>query len=83
MFLEPDPFLNELNKLYERNKSSTGPARTVWITCKRCEWRPAHHSIEQCRQAVRSSHQAAWSSNLWLLWQWRPSSCRLSLCSGA
>ncbi|GAQ88874.1 signal recognition particle 14kDa family protein [Klebsormidium nitens] len=35
VFLEPDPFLNELNKLYERNKSSTGPARTVWITCKR------------------------------------------------
>lgn len=32
VFLEPDPFLNELTKLYERNRQSG----TVWVTLKRC-----------------------------------------------
>eukprot|EP00877_Chromochloris_zofingiensis_P002591 jgi/Chrzof1/12332/Cz06g30190.t1 len=34
--LEPDPFLTELHKLYERNKSSG----TVWITMKRSNLKP-------------------------------------------
>eukprot|EP00246_Nothoceros_aenigmaticus_P008857 TRINITY_DN23_c0_g1_i2.p1 TRINITY_DN23_c0_g1~~TRINITY_DN23_c0_g1_i2.p1 ORF type:complete len:115 (-),score=11.47 TRINITY_DN23_c0_g1_i2:104-448(-) len=31
VFLEPDPFLTELTKLYERNRQSG----TVWVTLKR------------------------------------------------
>jgi hypothetical protein len=34
--LEPDPFLNELNKLYEANKDKG----SVWVTFKRKEWKP-------------------------------------------
>lgn len=35
-YLDPDPFLNELNKMYERNKSSG----SVWITMKRSDLKP-------------------------------------------
>jgi hypothetical protein len=33
VLLEADPFLNELTKLYERNKTSG----SVWVTMKRCK----------------------------------------------
>lgn len=36
MLLEPDPFLNELTKLYERNRTQG----TVWVTMKRSSMRP-------------------------------------------
>lgn len=36
VLLEPDPFLNELNKLFERNKGSG----TVWVTMKRSSLKP-------------------------------------------
>ncbi|GIL43933.1 hypothetical protein Vafri_1518 [Volvox africanus] len=35
VLLEPDPFLSELHKMYERNKSGT-----VWITMKRTNMKP-------------------------------------------
>lgn len=34
--LEPDPFLSELHKMYDRNKKSG----TVWITMKRSNLKP-------------------------------------------
>ncbi len=33
--LEPDPFLNELHKMYDRNKNGS-----VWITMKRTNMKP-------------------------------------------
>ncbi|KAG2495632.1 hypothetical protein HYH03_006232 [Edaphochlamys debaryana] len=35
VLLEPDPFLSELHKMYERNKE-----RTVWVTMKRTNMKP-------------------------------------------
>jgi signal recognition particle subunit SRP14 len=35
VLLEPDPFLSELHKMYERNK-----AGTVWVTMKRTNMKP-------------------------------------------
>lgn len=36
VLLDPDPFLNELHKMYDRNKKSG----TVWITMKRTNMKP-------------------------------------------
>ncbi|PNH12407.1 Signal recognition particle protein [Tetrabaena socialis] len=35
VLLEPDPFLSELHKMYDRNK-----AGTVWVTMKRSNMKP-------------------------------------------
>jgi len=56
--LEPDPFLNELNKLYEQNKN-TG---SVWVTFKRKDWRPREKSKTTASSAASSVAGASASS---------------------
>jgi signal recognition particle subunit SRP14 len=47
VLLEPDPFLNELNKLYERNQKSG----TVWVTMKRTNLKPRNTRKEESKKA--------------------------------
>ncbi|GBG79987.1 hypothetical protein CBR_g30248 [Chara braunii] len=57
VLLEPDPFLNELTKLYERNKQSG----TVWVTlkhspCKRVNKAQKKDLLdEDCKCLVRAT----------------------------
>ena len=58
MLLDTDPFLNELNKMYERQKGSG----TVWVTMKRTDMKPKKSKAKdkvrdptECKCLIRAS----------------------------
>ena len=52
--LEPDPFLNELHKMYERNKASG----SVWITMKRSAMQRAPSTRKRAKKADKAAPPA-------------------------